>query len=295
VIAPTSDPAAARFRDGLLEAVRKGLSGRLDGFSDSQEIGSAVLVGGRIAWAICRYQPEDLGSFLRRLGHVSKDQLSNASTAYSELGGTKKLGRILEEERVVSRSVLRRCLQLHVRMALSCLLRDDRLVGMWTEGRLTSDEELSFSLDEVFPELQRSGHSAARSGPELSLSSLLDEVGVTPGYRSAVITDAWGTALGVHGDADDDPLQASLLATAAATLVESGRHTSKRSGLGDLDFLMIEGEHGSASIRWADSDRRYLVAVFLEAGGQTGVARHRIAACAEKVRLAISNLNDDLE
>lgn len=289
---PTADP---RFRDGLLSSIKNKLTGKLDGFSNGDEIGSTVLVNGRIAWASCRYQPEDLGSFLRRLGHVSKDQLATASSAYSDFEGKKKLGRILEDSGVVSRSVLRRCLQLHVRMALSCLLRDDRLVGMWTTGDFVSDEEMCFPLDEVFPELQRSTQSSGSNSDGLAVTDFLSELAITPGYRSSVVTDQWGTAISVHGDAADEPLQASVIATAAATLAESGRNTAKRSGLGDLDFFLLEGENGSVTVRWADQERRYLVAVFLEAGGQTGVARHRIASCAENIQKAIADFNNDLE
>lgn len=292
-----SSPASSgfRFRDELLSAVKNGLTGKLEGFASGEDIGSAVMVDGRLAWAICRYQPEDLGSFLRRLGHVTKDQLAKASADYTKKNGQMKLGRILEDTGIVSRSVLRRCLLLHVRMALSCMLRDERLIGMWTAGDFAFDEENSFCLDEVFPELQRGTKKSGVDDLGFSASSFLDELAVTPGYRSSVITDSWGSALGIHGDATDDPLQASVLATAAATLVESGRNTTKRSGLGDLEFLMVEGENGSASIRWADSERRFLVAVFLESGGQTGVARYRIATCAEKIQSAITEFNDDLE
>ena len=287
--------SGARFRDELLAAVSQRRTGELEAFSNGDEVGAAVMIDGRLAWASCRYQPEDLGSFLRRLGHVSNDQLARASATYADQEGRTKLGRILEDDGVVSRPVLRRCLQLHLRMALSCLLRDERLIGLWTEGGFTSDEELTFTLDEVFPELQRTARKNDVDEDGLSFSFVLEELGVTPGYRSSVIADSWGTALGVHGDATDDPLLASVLATAAATLVESGRNTVKRSGLGDLDFLMVEGEHGSATVRWADRDRRYLLAVFLEANGQTGFARHRLAVCAEKIQKAITESTEDME
>ena len=70
-----------------------------------------VLVEGELAWACCIYQPEDLGTFLVRLGHVSRDDLAEVRIAYNRAGGSKKLGRLLEEE-AVDLVVLARYMQI---------------------------------------------------------------------------------------------------------------------------------------------------------------------------------------
>ncbi len=292
---PASPEISTGFRAELLAAVREPGSGRLEAYSSGEHVGTVVVSRGRMVWATCRYQPEELGGFLRRLGHVTPEQLATASRTYQRHAGRRKLGGILEEAGIVSRPVLRRCLLLHIRMALACLMRNEALVGRWENREDAEPGEMSFALQEVFPELERASRPGAGGQEDDEIAAALEPLAAITGYRSSVVTDAWGAALAAHGKAAEDPLEASLVATAAAGLAESGAHVARGAGLGRPAILLVEGAAGSLAVRWLDLDRRLLVALRLEEDGRTGVARHRLETCADVLAGLLATRPDEQE
>ena len=103
-------------RDGalkeLLRVARAQWTGQLFFSAAGQVEGSIVLYEGRVAWAVSAQHQEDLGTFLWRLGRVSKAQIAEVRRKYEKHLGARKLGSLLEEEGLITRAALRRCLLL---------------------------------------------------------------------------------------------------------------------------------------------------------------------------------------
>lgn len=270
------------FRSALLDGSVGRWNGRLEVYSGAEVVGNVVLSQGEVAWATCRFQPEHLGSFLRRLGHVSREQMDQAKAEYQRLGGRKKLGGLLEEAGIVSRPVLRRCLLLHIKTALACLFRSATLESCWLEGQAVPDGELTFPLEEVFPELVAPEN--LRLEGDYQDAEVLATFESISGYRAAVVADARGEALAFHSLEEHDAGEPPILAITAATLIEGAAHTARRVGLGDVEFVILEGTDGAVVCRWLDPDHNRLVALFLEPSGMIGVAKHKLQAADTKIR-----------
>lgn len=277
------------FRDALTEAAAARWSGILEASAGDDRVGSVVFAEGELAWATCVYQPEDLGSFLYRLGHVTRSELDEVRADYERHGGRRKLGRLLEEANLVSRPVLRRCLLLHIRMALACLMPSDDLGATWREGSFSVEDELLFPLREVLPEWQ--GRTSAEGLPRTEAggcdderASVLARLDTIAGYRGSIVAGSDGQLIAVHGFTVEERRSGALLATSAVTLMDGAVNTASWSGVGRVEYACLEADGGSVLARWIDSEHRSVVAVFLGAEGRLGEARHRVAALEDELR-----------
>ena len=268
------------FRDTLQQATADRLSGMLEVGNDKEEIGMVVLVGGEIAWASCIHQPEDLGTFLVRLGHLSRDDLAELRIAYNRAGGRKKLGRLLEEAGLVSRPVLRNCLARHIRMALASMLCREDLVATWRPGHRDVGEELRFSLREVLPEWE-----IPPQGVQLPpIHQIPDgtagfaEIASIPGYRGAVIASANGTVLARHSPDMVMIGEPTLLGTITFNMLENLNRSSTLPNMGRLEAVYLDGPGGSIVTRWIDPEHHFLVALLFFAGAKVGSARQRLSS-----------------
>jgi len=276
------------FRDALTEAAATRWSGVLEASAGDERVGSVVIADGELAWATCVYQPEDLGSFLYRLGHVTREELDEVRAEYERNGGRRKLGRLLEEAKLVSRPVLRRCLLLHVRMALACLLPSANLGATWRKGSVSVEDELLFPLREVLPEWQEPDSAEGLSLSEPGVcdderTGVLARLDSISGYRGSIIAGRDGQLIAGHGFTAEEQRDGGLLATTAVTLMDGAVNTASWSGLGRVEYAYLEADGGSVLARWVDSEHRSVVAVFLGAEGRLGEARHRVAALEDEL------------
>ncbi len=285
----------AGFRETLLQATAQRRSGLLEVSTGIEEIGTVVLVEGELAWACCIYQPEDLGTFLVRLGHVSHDDLAEVRVAYNRAGGRKKLGRLLEEAGLVSRPVLRTCLLRHIRMALACMLRkeDLDLLGEWRPGPKVMGEELTVALREVLPEWEVpetvpvGGVHRVPDG-----TAGFDDFESIPGYRGAVVAGSNGSAIVLHGPDVDQVSEPTLLGTISLNMLENVARSASLPDMGRLEAVYLEGVGGLIVARWIDTEHRFLVAMVFSAGAKVGSAKHRLAASLPDIHEYISHLGN---
>lgn len=151
----------------LLGLMRQAAAGHrslcFDLHAGGSHVGRVVMVNGYVAWATCRDQHRILGSFLLRIGGVTREQLVNAIQEVRK-SPKRQLGGVLEEMKLMERPTLRRCLLLHVRAAVRTLLsfRDARVSS--TEITTAVDETLLIRFEEVLPAKQRRAFSTAGQG-----------------------------------------------------------------------------------------------------------------------------------
>jgi hypothetical protein len=286
-----------RFSRALRTVVKGRWSGELLVASPEHETaGTAVFGDGRIAWATSRTQQETLGSFLRRLGHLTADDLDIVQAQYEACQGKMKLGRLLETAGMMPARALRRCLSMHVRLAVGTLVDPTFTVADLRPGRLCDVEDNLFDLVEILPELfaQPAG-SADRlpTGPGDAVTVVLESLKGIPGHSCSLVSDDRGRVIAVRGLNDTDVpgpsvLAAtavtlpgpSVLAATAVTLLETAMHSATWSQLGTADFASAEGSAGALLAHWLDPGRSVLAAVLLTPGGKVGIARHELATAA---------------
>ncbi len=269
----------------LVHHAGRGANGRMQVFSGASPAGEVILAQGRVAWATCARQPETLGRFLARLGHVTAAQLVQVDAEYARRGGTAKLGHVLQELGLVSRPLLRRCLLLHVRMALACLFRLPAARASWKEGTFCTEDELSFGLDQVLPDWH--GLQVGVAGVTLQnaadfVPGALAALDQLPGFRGAMVVDWVGRVVAIHGFLHEHHEQARQLATAAAALLE-GSAPPGAACLGEPAQVVLDGSRGSLVARWLDHRQRLLVAVVLAEQGRTGATLHRLATAGPAI------------
>lgn len=262
----------------LREATLQKWSGDVELFYKNERLGLIMLHEGRVAWAVCKYQPEDLGSFLSRIGKVDREQLSFIRAQYAKHQGKRKLGALLEESGCISRSVLRRCLLLHVRMAVRCLMRQAGLTLRELSHPVIADREFTFSIEEVTNSSVPSNPALLAPWQESEPLSLLSELG---GYRASVILSREGEVIAAHSNSDEFATVSS--AAAIASLIESASRFSETMELGGLSLLIMDCSKGTMLSTWLDNNAELLTMVLLDEGANIGMAKYKLNATLERI------------
>lgn len=258
----------APLLEGLKEVSENAWSGLLRVYSAENQVGVIVLNEGRIAWAVSEDQTENLGSFLYRLGKISKQQLTFAEELYRQRGKTQKLGTILEELDLVSPEVLRQCLLLHIRHAIFHLLADPRLTVEVSGGELTVEENTTFTIGEILSPQEDHEDLQARN-------HIFAELAQIPGYRATIVADIEGRPLLVHGANDDESLVLHC-ASLPVIWLQSARNEALGAKMGPIEFAFFEFAKGAIVVRWIGEETRFLVAIYLDKIGKVGMAKHRL-------------------
>jgi predicted regulator of Ras-like GTPase activity (Roadblock/LC7/MglB family) len=267
----------ASIEEGLREAEELSWSGILRVLSGREQIGAIVVREGRVAWAVCRYQHEDLGAFLVRQGVLSRERLAEVRQRYEALGRTRKLGALLAEAGVSDPATLHERLRQHVRRTLRCMLALEGCTLSARGGALKVDEELSFSLASLLGE-DRAAQSSEPAPTSLSaLSAVLQDLAVLPGYRGSLVAQLDGRVLAADG-LDARPGQSMLHAGLASALLRAATQIAADAQLGSLSAGLLEGANGALLTRWVLREMGVFLALFLSGEGRLGVAKQRATA-----------------
>jgi hypothetical protein len=287
----------------LLRASRAQRTGQLFFATGGQVKGSIVLHQGRVAWAVSADHQEDLGTFLWRLGRVSKDEIAEVRRKYEKNLGARKLGSLLEEEGLITRAALRRCLLLHTRMVVTAILARRDLEVSSLDITLEIDPEMAFELAELLPELLAPevvdlGGEAATGGPpgaeprvwpwrrRRTMITGFDQV---EGFIGAAVVSADGELLAADGrQSEFDP--AILGFFVASALGSVGRVAS--SSLGAVGVVCFELDHGTLVARWVNDHKDHVVLMLLEPRAPAEPARYVLDAAALSISRVIAHWND---
>jgi len=284
----------APVREGLEIAARSGWSGLLRVVSGCEHVGVVVMREGRIAWAVCRYQREDLGSLLQRRGHITAAQLAEVTRRYEALGKTKKLAALLEEAGIVDPETLRSCLATHVRRAIASLLQDPVFTVQAQGGEFVVGEETTFAIGDVLPEdadeavitdLGLGGGALEAVVAEklaVQIGAVLTDLSHVPGHRATVIARADGRLLASRG-LDESGQDAELLTRLPVGWLRAASRTAADAGLGDVDIVLLECASGSLLARWVRAEAGVFLALLLDKDGRVGVAKHKILAAGPAI------------
>jgi predicted regulator of Ras-like GTPase activity (Roadblock/LC7/MglB family) len=277
-----------RFAARLLEAVRNSFSGTLQVHADDGVHGEVVLNEGRIAWATCRGQSDTLGVCLWRMGRLSRDQLELLRRAYTENQGRKKLGVLFEELGLMSPPVLRRCLLLHTRSAVTRLLGDGEGETSALPSAPRADEEHLFTPEEVLPPglatgaLDQVEHTQAhRWRLWTSDNSVLEELAGLGGHLASALVSAAGEVL--TGYAAGSEVNLRVLGAFLAGAVEASARVMAGTPLKDIEELMVDCSGGWAAIRWIDARHRFLVVVLVDRTGNPSIVRYALRRAVPQI------------
>ncbi len=243
--------SAARYGGGICVEV------------EGAPVGRVVCVEGKVAWATCRSQPEDLGGYLWRLGHLTRTQLDLVQSAFRAHQGRKSLGTLLEELGFMSRGVLRRCLLLHIRSAIEALGSCAASEIAREPYSLSASFDLLFDVEEVCPSEGGDPRADALARWLTEHCALLSPLGGLPGYAASALLSADGEVMAAHAsrDAGDPAAMASRLCSA----LESAAHMSSTAGLGRVRRAVFGCEHGYALVAWLDDLRSHALALVVDA------------------------------
>lgn len=286
----TGEPGTTSLHHALKAARDQGWSGQVAVSVDGTEVGSVVMRGGRVAWSVCVEQAEDLGTFLWRLGRVTREELAEVRRRYDAHGGRRKLGTLMEEEGILPRAVLRRCLLLHTRRALARLLAYPETLVSAERTAFRVDEAMTFTLEEVVPSAGQP--DAARSGSEPNLAArwgswgeenkALAEFATIPGYLAVGLLTRDGEVLAAHAARDVDP---ATLGVFVVSVLEFSDLSTHSAGLGSPSAVCFECARGTLVAQWLESSRTHVALVLIGPEGNTGMARYRLGAAADSLSL----------
>jgi len=267
---------------GLTAASDLGWSGVLYVSSGREQVGAVVMRDGRVAWAVCKYQRENLGTYLKRQGHITAGRFSAVMRRYEALGRTKKLAALLEEEGIADHATLQSCLKQHVQRALACMAA---LTGYTISARgaeFKVEEEHTFALRELLALAEDCACAVESLEPMGPLSSgdalpenSLSELASLPGYKASLIGTLDGRLLAFH-TFDEKTDDCRALAGIPAAWLDCVSTMSNDVELAKQSTTVIEGELGAILARWIRPEFGIFVAVFLNTEGRVGAARHRI-------------------
>jgi hypothetical protein len=267
----------ASIIEGLQSAEAETWSGILRVLSGRDQVGAIVMRDGRVAWAVCKYQREDLGSFLVRRGVLSKEQLGEVSRRYEALGRTRKLASLLAEAGVAKKETLNACLHTHVRRALKSMLAIPGCTLSARGGALKVVEELSFTVDSLLADGEDDGESRAPGAPLPAILDVLQTLAVLPGYQRSLVGQLDGHLVA----ADGPPVPGrsdELLVGLPAAFLRTATETAEDGQLGALGVAVLEGSHGMLLTCWVRRETGVFLALFLGGDGRLGVAKHRVSA-----------------
>jgi predicted regulator of Ras-like GTPase activity (Roadblock/LC7/MglB family) len=271
-------------------AQRHTFCGQITVRQDDEALGLVVFDEGRVAWAVCRRQPETLGRFLRRIGRVTREQLDRVQKRYEACGRRRKIGALLEEEGMIRRPVLRRCLLLHTRMALESLLGTPPGETAAHPGRLEVDPEMTFSLEELMPTQSHAVDAAARPSTRWRTwnreNRFLEPLSRIAGYRAAALINADGGVYAAH--AAGEQLDVTVLGVYLAAVLESASRAATSSALGQVEFALLDCSEGALVARWLDEQRTHLVVVLVAEDGQIGAAKYGLRGALSDLQHAVA-------
>jgi len=287
MVAPVTEKSL--MLDTFINASDTGFSGLIRIYRSEEQIGVVIMRSGEIAWAVSKYQNEHLGSFLERLGQVTREQLQEVERQYLSLAKTKKFGALLEELGFLTRTQLKFFIKLHVRSALLNLLELPDVVVTTNGGDMKVDEDLTFALQEILPDF----FSAVDSTEEMQMmasvedysfinvksaksrvSSLFSEFSAMPGYRYSLIADFSGQVFNAHWH---DQLEKENL-NFPLFWIKSLYMASIKASMGSLDFTHIESDLGVCILKMVQSSRQVFLGVMFEKECKLGVIRHKIVS-----------------
>jgi hypothetical protein len=159
--APRTAPFVLALRDAAL--ARRDALVRLVGATGLE--GSAILAGGRVAWATSRTLGVDLAAFLATAGVVDAAAAREVRRAALGPVGLDTVAARLAARHGVDRARFRELLSLHLRGALAALAAERAArpaVAAWSG---VVDPSLTFAWDELFFELE--GEAQVRPPPAL--------------------------------------------------------------------------------------------------------------------------------
>ncbi len=266
----------------LRDAERARFTGRILVFSGEEQAGGAVMHQGRVGWAIYKAQVDNLGTYLERLGSVSREQLGQVRRAYDASGKRASFAAMLEQAKLVPQPVFQRCLLLHNRSALRAMERAGEVRLERKTGAGPADRELLFSLEELMTELGPEATPADRAerwralGGENQALAPLAEV---PGFRAAAALSADGQVVAAYAPGGDAP-DAGVLAACLAGLAEAAGRAAAHSAMGGVHYVLVSGDEGTLVARWASGERKHLVCAMVaeEHQNRHGQVPHQRAA-----------------
>lgn len=264
----------------IVRASRDGWSGSLSLRLGGDRLGSVLLRDGRIAWAVSAERTEDLATFLWRAGNLTREQLSQVSTVFRQHKGKKRFASILEELGYMPLPVLRRCLVLHLKLALTSLFSYPEALVDPTPQQVDVDETFLFDLEEVLPIsltigfvqdwVQRYGDDSdwQAKAAEDHLFRPLFEI---PGYLATVVTAADGSVLLAHGRSDKAGPR--VLGIFLASTFDHFATMSSALNMGAVTSTMIECDEGFLNATWLDESKQYMIAVAADRQANLGLMK----------------------
>jgi predicted regulator of Ras-like GTPase activity (Roadblock/LC7/MglB family) len=266
--------------EALIDAVERLWTGQIDVYDHKGALGEVILEQGRVAWARCRAQEENLVDLLWRLGRISRGQLTRVQRIFKDSGGQRRLGSILEEEGFMSRPVLRRCLLLHTRNALKGLIaHTDSRARVKTKGNghpQLTDEQIVFGPLEVLPEALLSamvlpeeldeGNEWVRSWFSQNRDNVvLRDLAQVRGYQASAVFSFDGDVVTAHSRSNAVDVAATCVYMAA--MMEAGSRAAAAAKVPTQQNVTLQCEEGWVSACWLDSYRYYQALVLVDRAG----------------------------
>lgn len=284
------------FLDALKKAAEKKWCGILRVMQESEQIGSVFMRDGNIAWAVSKNQTENFGSFLERIGMIPKEQHTDIANKYRALGKSKKLGALLEEAGLITRSKLRECLKAHIQAAIASMLGNTQIIVNARHGEMSVDSNLLFLLSEVIPNHDNVSdfvNSFSHDSPEeingdfpeetAGNNAVLINLATLAGYQYSFISESTGKLLAYH-KSDDLSFNFKEAVTSAVSWIISSTMNAADLQMKKIEFLLIQYEKGSLFVQWPNgNDDLYIAASFNE-DGKPGVIKHKISELIPSIR-----------
>lgn len=288
----------------LKKAAETGWGGYLRIVRDAEQIGSVFMHDGNVAWAVSKFQSENFGSYLERIGLVPKEQHFEIVEKFKQLGKTKKFGALFEEAGLITHEKLRECLVAHIRNALSSLTGDSRIVVNAKCGEMNVDSNLLFQLDELLPSDVSDNNAGALPTREPAGTTTIDYSAVNadcneillnlsnlPGYQYAFVSGKEGKLYALH-TADDVSIDFDQALTASITWINLATKNIADLRMERIESFLLESGGGSLTVQWIDASDSVCIGASFDKSGKLGVIKHKIRELIPAVQLiAAKNSN----
>ncbi|PKN24659.1 MAG: hypothetical protein CVU65_11150 [Deltaproteobacteria bacterium HGW-Deltaproteobacteria-22] len=281
--------------DTLIQSSDQGFSGLIRVFRNEEQIGVVIMRSGEVAWAVSKFQNEHLGSFLERLGQISREQLQDVERQYLSLAKTKKFGALLEELGLLTRTQLKFFIKLHIRSALINLMEMPEVVVTSSGGDMKVDEDLTFAIQEILPDYFSTMDNTEEMqmmasvenytfvnirSSKTRVDSLFADFSTMPGYRYAVIADFDGNVYNSHWheSLERENLNFPLF------WIKSLYMASIKANMGSLDYTHVESDLGACVLKMLHPSRHLFLSVMFEKECKLGVIRHKIVSAMPRLQ-----------
>jgi predicted regulator of Ras-like GTPase activity (Roadblock/LC7/MglB family) len=145
------------------------------------------------------------------------------------------------------------------------------------DGQLACDDQLTFSLEELMPELSKVDASAAgQTAHWRAPGEALMPLESISGFQAAALISADGEVIAAY--LRSPALEPTVLGVYLAAVLESSSRAVSSTLLGAVDYVLIDCSEGALVARWVDEARHHLVVVLIDGQGQIGGAKYRIDA-----------------